>query len=81
MVTLLEVMPERRRGVEADPFRERSPTNHCTSSLKTHRGEEKLGERQSRHIYDVISIHEKFPGFIKDHELDRVPGDTRERVS
>ncbi len=34
-----------------------------------HRGVEKLGERQSRHIYDVISIHEKFPGLIKDREL------------
>ena len=30
---------------------------------------EKLGERQSRHIYDVISIHEKFPGFIENREL------------
>ena len=34
-----------------------------------HRGVEKLDERQSRHIYDVISIHEKFPGFIEDREL------------
>lgn len=33
------------------------------------RGVEKLGERQSRHIYDVISIHETFPGFIEDREL------------
>jgi len=34
-----------------------------------HRGVEKLDERQSRHIYDVISIHDKFPGFIEDREL------------
>ena len=34
-----------------------------------HRGVEKLDERQSRHIYDVISIHEQFPHFIDDREL------------
>lgn len=34
-----------------------------------HRGVAGLGERQSRHIYDVIAIHEQNPGFIDNQEL------------
>ncbi len=34
-----------------------------------HRGVASLGERQSRHIYDVIAIHEQNPDFIENQEL------------
>ena len=34
-----------------------------------HRGVEALGERQSRHIYDVVSIHKSNPKFIEDTKL------------
>lgn len=34
-----------------------------------HRGAASLGERQSRHIYDVIAIHEQNPEFVENQDL------------
>jgi hypothetical protein len=34
-----------------------------------HRGVDKLGERQSRHIYDIVSINEKFPQYLANRDL------------
>ncbi|PAV25476.1 hypothetical protein CF392_10770, partial [Tamilnaduibacter salinus] len=34
-----------------------------------HRGHEKLTERQSRHIYDLVSLHRSFPELTKDLSL------------
>lgn len=36
-----------------------------------HRGPTKLGDRQARHIYDVVAIHQKFPDFVNRIDLLR----------